>query len=208
MIWPRSIPEYYRGTSYLILDGRKVKLDFPEDAKLYGFFKDRMLLNLRTDWEVGGTTYPADALLAIDLDDFLAGKRHFDILFEPSDRVSLGGVGNHGERSALLHPRQRPRPPLPAHSRRRWLDRGGDRTPRSRHGGDRQLQLCRRQLLLHLHRLPDAVEPLLRPRRRRTEDGQDLAFLVRPGGNDRRSVRGRLGGRRHDPLLRGQTQGL
>ena len=87
------IPEYYRGTSYLILDGRKVKLDFPEDAKLYGFFKDRMLLNLRTDWEVGDTTYPADALLAIDLDDFLAGKRTFDILFEPSDRVSLGGVG-------------------------------------------------------------------------------------------------------------------
>ncbi|MEE4271874.1 MAG: prolyl oligopeptidase family serine peptidase [Thermoanaerobaculales bacterium] len=90
----QTVPEYYRGTSYLILDGRKVKLDIPEDAKLYGFFKDRMLLNLRTDWEVGGATYPADALLAIDLDDFLAGKRHFDILFEPSDRVSLGGVIN------------------------------------------------------------------------------------------------------------------
>ncbi|MBD3852635.1 MAG: S9 family peptidase, partial [Acidobacteria bacterium] len=56
----QTIPEYYRGTSYLILDGRRVKLDFPEDAKLYGFFKDRMLLNLRTDWEVGGATYPAD----------------------------------------------------------------------------------------------------------------------------------------------------
>jgi len=85
-------PEYYRGTTYLILDGRKVKLDFPEDANFYGFFKDRMLLNLRTDWEVGGATYPADALLSIDLDDFLAGKRHFDILFEPSDRVSFGGM--------------------------------------------------------------------------------------------------------------------
>jgi prolyl oligopeptidase len=86
------VPEFFRGTSYLILDGRMVKLDIPEDAKLYGFFKDRMLLNLRTDWEVGDTTYPADALLAIDLDDFLFGKRNFDILFEPSDRVSLGGV--------------------------------------------------------------------------------------------------------------------
>ena len=87
------IPEYYRGTSYLILDGRKVKLDFPEDAKLYGFFKDRMLLNLRTDWEVGDTTYPSDALLAIDLDDFLAGGRDFEVLFEPSERVSFGGLG-------------------------------------------------------------------------------------------------------------------
>ena len=54
---------------------------------------DQMLLNLRTDWEVGGAIYPADALLAIDLDDFLSGKRVFEILFEPSERVSLAGVG-------------------------------------------------------------------------------------------------------------------
>ncbi len=89
----QTIPEYYRGTSYLILDGRRVKLDFPEDAKLYGFFKDQMLLNLRTDWEVGGSTYPADALIAIDLDDFLGGERDFEVLFSPSERVSLGGIG-------------------------------------------------------------------------------------------------------------------
>jgi len=86
-------PEFFRGTSYLILDGRLVKLDIPEDAKLYGFFKDRMLLNLRSDWVAGGATYPADALLAIDLDEFLAGGREFDVLFSPSERISLGGVG-------------------------------------------------------------------------------------------------------------------
>jgi prolyl oligopeptidase len=89
----QTTPEYYRGTSYLILDGRLVKLDFPEDAKLYGFFKDQLLLNLRTAWEVGGTTYPSDALIAIDLDDFLAGKRDFDVLFTPTERVTLGSVG-------------------------------------------------------------------------------------------------------------------
>ena len=86
-------PEFYRGTSYLILDGRLVKLDFPEDADFSGFFKDRMLLNLRTDWEAGGTTYAGGALLAIDLDEFLAGGRDFDVLFNPSERISLGGVG-------------------------------------------------------------------------------------------------------------------
>jgi prolyl oligopeptidase len=86
-----TTPEFYRGTTYLILDGRRVKLDIPEDAKLYGFFKDRMLVNLRTDWEIGGATYPADALITIELDDFLAGGRDFEVLFEPSERVSFGG---------------------------------------------------------------------------------------------------------------------
>jgi len=86
-------PAFYRGTSYLILDGRLIKLDFPEDADLYGFFKDQMGLALRSDWEVAGNTYPAGALLAIDLNEFLAGGRDFDVLFEPEERVSFGGLG-------------------------------------------------------------------------------------------------------------------
>jgi prolyl oligopeptidase len=87
-------PEFFRGSSYLVLGERLVKLDLPEDADLQGFFKDHMLISLRSDWNVGDTTYPQDALLAIDVDAFLKGCRSFDILFEPSERVSLGGVTN------------------------------------------------------------------------------------------------------------------
>jgi len=85
-------PRFFRGTTYMRLDERLVKIDIPEDAELQGIFKDRMLVTLRSDWTVGGTTYPADALLAIDVDDFLAGKRDFDLLFKPEERVSLGRV--------------------------------------------------------------------------------------------------------------------
>jgi len=87
-----EVPEFFRGTNYLRLDERLLKIDIPEDASLQGFFKDRMLVALRSDWTVGGATYPQDALLAIDLDDFLQGSREFDVLFEPEERVSLGGV--------------------------------------------------------------------------------------------------------------------
>jgi prolyl oligopeptidase len=91
-------PEFYRGTSYLKLGGRLVKINIPEDADMEGFFKDQMLFSLRTDWEVGGTTYPQGALLAIDLDDFLEGTRDFDVLFEPEERVSLGRrIGSTGD---------------------------------------------------------------------------------------------------------------
>ncbi len=85
-------PEFYRGTTYLLLDGRKVKIDIPEDAELAGVLADRMLVTLRSDWAIKDTTYPQGALLAIDLDDFLGGGRSFDVLFEPSERVSLGGI--------------------------------------------------------------------------------------------------------------------
>jgi len=87
-------PEFFRGTTYIRLGERLVKVDIPEDAELQGVFKDRMLVTLRTDWTVGDTTYPGDALLAIDVDDFLAGKRNFEVLFKPEARVSLGRVTN------------------------------------------------------------------------------------------------------------------
>ncbi len=85
-------PEFFRGERFLRLGGRLVKLDLPEDAEFQGFFKDRILVSLRSDWAVGETTYPQDALLAIDLDAFLRGCRKFDVLFEPSARVSLDSV--------------------------------------------------------------------------------------------------------------------
>ncbi len=86
------VPEFFRETTYLILGGRLVKLDLPEDANLHGFFKDHLLVSLRTDWEVGGTTYEQGSLMTIDLDDFLKGCRKFRLLFEPEERISLNQV--------------------------------------------------------------------------------------------------------------------
>jgi prolyl oligopeptidase len=85
-------PEFFRGLAYLRLDGHLVRIDIPADAEFQGFFKGQMLVSLRTDWTVGGHTWPQDALLAIGVEDFLAGDRDFTQLFTPGERVSLGGV--------------------------------------------------------------------------------------------------------------------
>ncbi len=86
------MPAFFRALNYLVLGGRLVKLDLPEDSSLDGFFKDQMLLSLRSDWTVGGRTYLQGSQLAVDLDRFLQGSRDFTVLFEPSERVSLAGV--------------------------------------------------------------------------------------------------------------------
>lgn len=86
------VPEFYRGTTYMLLGGRKVKLDLPDDAKFEGFFKDHILVSLRSAWEAGGTRYPEGGLIAIAVDDFLAGSREFKVIFAPAERTSLGEV--------------------------------------------------------------------------------------------------------------------
>jgi prolyl oligopeptidase len=85
-------PAFYRQETFAVLGDRLIKIDIPEDANFEGIFKERMLLSLRTDWSVEGKTYKQDSLLAIPFDRFLRGQRDFEVLFEPSPRVSLQKV--------------------------------------------------------------------------------------------------------------------
>jgi prolyl oligopeptidase len=68
-----------------------VKLEKPDDATA-GTFMDQLLLRLRTDWTVGGKTFPAGALLATDFEASLNGERKFELLFEPTERKSLAAT--------------------------------------------------------------------------------------------------------------------
>jgi prolyl oligopeptidase len=73
---------------FLLRDGKTVRIDKPDDAKA-NVHREWLLLELRSDWTVGGRTYAAGSLLAGPLEGHLAGERKFDVLFEPSERVSL-----------------------------------------------------------------------------------------------------------------------
>lgn len=86
----RVITFYSRETFLRREDGTLTKLELPLDAEA-DLFHDHLLVTLRTEWTVGGETHPAGALLATELDGFLAGKREFARLFEPGPRKSLAG---------------------------------------------------------------------------------------------------------------------
>jgi prolyl oligopeptidase len=73
-------------------DGQLTRIDAPNSASK-SVFREYLGLELRQPWEVGGKTYAAGSLLVARLDDFLAGKREFELLFEPSERTSLAGYG-------------------------------------------------------------------------------------------------------------------
>ena len=86
------VPVFYRQETFLRLGNRLVKLDIPFDSDFHGIIKNQILVQLRSEWKAGDETFPPGALIATDLDEFLQGKRDFEVLFEPSQRVSLNRV--------------------------------------------------------------------------------------------------------------------
>jgi prolyl oligopeptidase len=71
-------------------DGSLVRIEIPEDAEL-GLVGEHLLVELKSDWESGGRTWPQGSLLTLPLADFLAGGRDFAELYQPGPRKSLSG---------------------------------------------------------------------------------------------------------------------
>jgi prolyl oligopeptidase len=90
----RRTPAFFKEETYMVGAGdRLTKLDLPDDVDSKAFFRGRLLFSLRSDWSVGGRTYKEGSLLAARVDDLLAGAKNLEVLFEPSERVSLAEVG-------------------------------------------------------------------------------------------------------------------
>ncbi|WP_133479209.1 prolyl oligopeptidase family serine peptidase [Cognatilysobacter segetis] len=82
-----------RDTAVYVRDARgtPVRIDAPDSAEK-GVHREWLTLELREPYAAGGKTYKAGSLLATKFDDFMAGKREFDVLFEPDEHSSLAGA--------------------------------------------------------------------------------------------------------------------
>ena len=84
----------WRGTTFytnemsVLREGSWERIEKPDGA-MGRLFREWLFLELRADWTVGETTYPAGALLATNYEDYAGGKTEFEVLFRPEERVSL-----------------------------------------------------------------------------------------------------------------------
>jgi prolyl oligopeptidase len=86
----RSIT-FYTDEMYLRQpDGSLARIDAPDSAQK-SVHKDWLVLQLRESYEVAGRTWQSGSLIAARLEDFMAGKREFVALVEPTDNTSLAG---------------------------------------------------------------------------------------------------------------------
>ncbi|QAU24129.1 S9 family peptidase [Dyella sp. M7H15-1] len=80
--------DFFHSDTYQLKDGKLIHLDVPTDANVDPH-REWLLLQLRSAWTAGATTYPSGALIATKFDDFMVGKRQFTTLFTPDDHTAL-----------------------------------------------------------------------------------------------------------------------
>ncbi len=82
--------DFYNTRMQLLQGDRLVPIDKPSDAQL-SFWRERVLVELRSDWKLGETTWPRGSLLVGDAKAYLKGERKFTALFTPTASRSLAG---------------------------------------------------------------------------------------------------------------------
>ncbi len=82
--------DFYNTKQWLLQGDKQVALDHPSDAQ-FGFWRERVLIQLRSDWTLGNKTWPRGSLLAADAAAYLKGERDFSALFTPTATRSLEG---------------------------------------------------------------------------------------------------------------------
>jgi prolyl oligopeptidase len=80
--------DFFHSELYQRVGDKLTRVDVPTDASADAH-RQWLLVQTRTAWTTGGTTYPSGALLATTFDDFMAGQRHFSVLFTPDAHTSL-----------------------------------------------------------------------------------------------------------------------
>ncbi|MGH7449620.1 MAG: S9 family peptidase, partial [Longimicrobiales bacterium] len=83
--------DFHTGTLNVLHDGKLVTVDVPADADP-SFFRDRLMVYLRSAWPVGGRTYYGGSLLSIDYNAFRGGSRDFDVVIDPGPRETIRSV--------------------------------------------------------------------------------------------------------------------
>jgi len=82
--------DFYDNEHFLLVGDQAVRVDKPADAQL-SFWRERVLIELRSDWPVGGRTFARGSLLVADAAAYLAGERKLLPLFAPTPTRSLAG---------------------------------------------------------------------------------------------------------------------
>jgi prolyl oligopeptidase len=90
---------FFEDEVYIPEGDKPQQLDKPKDAEV-SFFQDFLLLQLRSDWNEGGKTWPAGSLLAAPLAAYRAGKRELQAVYTPAPNRSLASYD--GTKNALL----------------------------------------------------------------------------------------------------------
>ncbi len=85
---------FYTSKKLVVENGELITLDVPDDASFSGFFKENVIMELKSDWTVEDKTYRQGAVISIPYNDLIKGGKNFTVIIQPDEKSSVSSVRN------------------------------------------------------------------------------------------------------------------
>ncbi|MXO50035.1 prolyl oligopeptidase family serine peptidase [Erythrobacter gaetbuli] len=87
---------FHESINYVWHEGEWLELDMPKKANLAGIIDGQLLYSTDVDWEVGGQTFPADALVSVDLEEWKRDPNGAKktLVWAPAERQTKQGISS------------------------------------------------------------------------------------------------------------------
>jgi len=89
-----DIKSFFDVKWYVLSEGKLQAIDLPSHAYINSYFKKQFLITLQKDWDTGKQSFKAGSIIVVKKDDLLTGKKVFQLLAEPSERISIAAVSS------------------------------------------------------------------------------------------------------------------
>jgi prolyl oligopeptidase len=85
---------FYSRANFVWAESKLVKLDIPDDATITGILNNQLLLELKSDWSIGGNRYTQGSLLSLDFKKLIKGQHEILSLFQPDEFTGISSVSS------------------------------------------------------------------------------------------------------------------
>ncbi|MEC4005305.1 prolyl oligopeptidase family serine peptidase [Flavobacterium sp. SUN052] len=85
---------FYSSKSFVMVDGKLVKLDIPDDANMSAILNNQVIINLKSDWIVNGKTYKQGSAVSANFISLIKGVKELQLVYEPDAFSSITEISN------------------------------------------------------------------------------------------------------------------
>jgi prolyl oligopeptidase len=85
-------PSFFESETYVYVERKAFKLDLPNDCSVMNLLNNQLLVQLKSDWTVDGIQYAQGALISLDFDALLNGKKVIQQVLLPDASSSISAV--------------------------------------------------------------------------------------------------------------------
>ncbi len=83
---------FYTSEYFAYENGEVIRLDIPEDANLVNILNNQVIIDLKSDWQVGNQLFRQGSLVSVSYEDLLNNRHDLTLIVEPDERSGVRSV--------------------------------------------------------------------------------------------------------------------